>query len=81
MEAPLTEAMSLGLPVIGMNDCPSVNKIIENDSNGILVNRDANDFASALNELMSSKKKRMHLGAKAKIDMSFFLQKKFMPNG
>ena len=72
----LTEAMSLGLPVIGMNDCPSVNKIIENDSNGILVNRDANDFASALNELMSSKKKRMHLGAKAKIDMSFFSAEK-----
>ena len=68
----LTEAMSLGLPVIGRKDCPSVNSLIKNQINGMLVDPNVQDLASALEYLICNENKRIAYGHKAKDDMKSF---------
>ena len=65
----LTEAMSMGLGVIGYNTCSGVNEIIKNHQNGLLVNNNYTDLANGLNMLANSYQLRIQLGKQAKSDM------------
>lgn len=65
----LAEAFAMGLPAIGRNDCPSVNTLIRNEKNGLLVDPTAESFAEGLAKLMESEELRRRLGKQAKEDM------------
>lgn len=62
----LLEAMSAGLPVVGCQDCPSLNSIIQNGFNGYLVPPKPSEYADALRKLMDSFELRKKLGDGAK---------------
>ena len=68
----LTEAMSVGLPIIGTKNCTFINSIIKNGYNGILCNDTVKDMSNALELLMSDELKRLHLGTNARIDVRRF---------
>lgn len=60
-------AMSLGLPVISYSEQVGIKDIIENDLNGYIIkNRDTQQFASKVNEILSNKKSIVNLGGCAK---------------
>ena len=65
----LTEAMSIGLPTVGFKETPAVNELIKNNSNGILCIDNVDALASALEELILDKNKRIQYGQKGKEDM------------
>ena len=48
------EALSVGLPSIGFNDCPGTNELITNEW-GVLCDRDHDIFVNRLRELMHNK--------------------------
>lgn len=75
MPLAMTEAMSMGLPVVGYKGCPSVNKLIRSGENGYLCGDTPQEIAEELDKLMANKSLREHLGTASKIDM-----KKFSPN-
>ena len=62
----LLEAMSCGLPIVGCQDCPSVNTIIENGKNGMLVPPNPHACAAALARLIDNRELRLILGNNAK---------------
>ena len=68
----LTEAMSLGLSVVGFSNCPSVNTIIRDNINGLLCDDNVEDLARVLSCLMSDEDFRRMLGAQAKRDMEIY---------
>lgn len=68
----LTEAMSMGLAVIGGKNCSGINSLIENKKNGLLCNNEIDGLATALSELMTSKILREELGNNAKRSMLKF---------
>lgn len=70
----LTEAMSIGLPVIGYNNCPSVNELIIDRHNGILCDDGVEALATAIKTLIQNETLRIKYGANAKEDM-----KKYSP--
>lgn len=72
----LTEAMSVGLPSIGFKNCPSVNELIRDKVNGILCNETIDDFAEAMEQLMSNADKRNEYGMQAKEDMKQYAPEK-----
>ena len=61
--------MSAGLPVIGYKNCPAVNELIKDGENGYLCEDGVNEFAQALDKLMSDEKLRKKMGKAAKEDM------------
>ena len=65
----LTEAMAMGLPVVGWNKCTSVNTLIKNGENGFLCDNTPESLAEALSKLMSDESLRIRLGNVAKEDM------------
>lgn len=65
----MTEAMSMGLPIIGCKDCSAVNSIIRDGENGFLSESNADDMSKKLELLMSDFELRKRLGAQAKEDM------------
>ena len=68
------EAMGHGLPVIGFEDCPGTNELIQDGVNGILVNssdRVAN-LSRAMTALMQSRPLREELGARGKAAIERF---------
>ena len=69
MPLAMTEAMSMGLPVIGCKECPSVNTIIHDGENGFLCDSNAEDISHKLDALMSEFELRKKMGAQAKVDM------------
>ena len=69
MPLAMTEAMSMGLPVIGCKECSSVNSIIQHGENGFLCNSSDDDISQKLDVLMSDFELRKKMGAQAKIDM------------
>ena len=69
MPLAMTEAMSMGLPVVGCKECPSVNTIIRDGENGFLCESNAEDISQKLEALMSNFELRKKLGAQAKADM------------
>lgn len=71
----LTEAMSIGLPVIGFNNAPSVKELIIDDKNGLLVEESIDAFTDGLDKLMASEKLRIRLGEKGKEEMQKYAPK------
>ena len=72
----LTEAMSAGLPAVGFKNCPAVNELIKDGSNGILCEETVEDFARGLAELMDDADKRSRYGLQAKEDMKQYAPEK-----
>ena len=68
----LTEAMSMGLAVVGCSDCPSVYATIEDNVNGLLANATPNDIAQKIELLISDRELRHQLGANAKKSMEIY---------
>ena len=68
----LTEAMSMGLPSVGCNDCIAVRNIIQNERNGLLTDPTPESFAAALQTLMKDINLRKALGRQAREDMRKF---------
>jgi len=65
----LGEAMSLGLPVVGFANAPSVNELIVNNVSGVLCADNIKDYAVGLEQLMCNEKLRRELGINAKLAM------------
>lgn len=57
----LTEAMSVGLPVIGFSDCSGVNELIQNNISGYLV-KNVDELAEKLEILINDKELRKNFG-------------------
>ena len=60
-----TEAMAVGLPVIGFDYCPGVNELVKDGVNGFLV-KDVDEFAKKLSLLISDEKLRSSMGNNAR---------------
>ncbi|ASC55862.1 glycosyltransferase [Vibrio vulnificus] len=65
----LTEAMSVGLPCIGIRDTSAVRFLIESEDAGLLCANDVTDFSEKLKELMSSSELRVRYGANGRMGM------------
>ena len=65
----LAEAFAMGLPAVGCKDCPSVNSLIKNESNGLLTDPTPEAFAEGLAKLMGSEELRRKYGAQGREDM------------
>lgn len=68
----LIEAMTSGLPCIGLDSCSVVNSIIHENRNGYLCSSDFHDWAKVLEKLMSDKSLRISLGQQASEDAKNF---------
>lgn len=62
----LTEAMSMGLPVIGYKNCPALNELIKHEENGLLCEDGVDALAKAMRKLMADRELRAQYGAQAK---------------
>lgn len=62
----LGEAMSVGLPSIGLRTAPAVNELIVDNTNGILIDNDVDDLVLNLEKLINNADLRKKLGTKAK---------------
>lgn len=71
----LGEAMSSGLPAIGLKKCPAVNELIINGENGFLCDNTPYSMALSLEKLMCNEKLMSEMGYAAKEHM-----KQFSPN-
>jgi len=58
------EAMSVGLPVVGLSQCPGTNEVVQHGRTGLLVDGDnlVDRFAEALERLMNSPAEREEFG-------------------
>ncbi|WP_444189735.1 glycosyltransferase [Dialister succinatiphilus] len=65
----MTEAMSAGLPVVGIKSCTAVAEIIENGKDGILTDDSIDAFALGLQKLMADDSLREKWGENAHISM------------
>lgn len=65
----MTEAMSVGLPVIGFASCKSVSELVIDNVSGILVDDGVDSFADGIERLIKDKELRLKCGSKAKIQM------------
>ena len=68
----LLEAMSAGLPCIGLQSCPSVNELIIDGQNGILCPDTPQGLANAIIGLIQSPGERAAMGRNARIWASQF---------
>jgi len=68
----LGEAMSMGIPCVGLEICDGVNEIIRNNENGLLSNDSINIFSEKLKILMNSKILRKQYGLQSKKDMDSY---------
>jgi len=68
----LTEAMSSGIPAIGIITCSGTNELIVNESNGLLIDDGVDNLAKALARLMEDNELRVRLGHQAYLDMRRF---------
>jgi glycosyltransferase involved in cell wall biosynthesis len=71
----MTEAMSAGLPVIGLNTCPAVNEIIKDGENGYLSDPNVNSIAEKLSNLMRNMDKRIAMGESSCVSMKRYSPK------
>ena len=58
----LTEAMTVGLPCVGLKTTPSVNELIVDGVNGFLTDNTPEDFAAKLKILMDAQDLRVKMG-------------------
>lgn len=68
----LAEAMSLGLPCVGLKSCTGVNELVLDGVNGILCDDDPQSFARGMEKLMLSQELRAEMGKKAGLYMEQF---------
>lgn len=64
-----TEAMSMGLPLIGYKNCVSVNELIHDGENGLLAADGADALAEKMAVLMRDRDLRIRMGAAARKSM------------
>lgn len=62
----LLEAMSVGLPVIGLKSCHGTNYLIQNGENGFLTDESVESFQDALEALMADAVLREKMGKAGK---------------
>lgn len=62
----LAEAMAVGLPVIGLQNCSAVNEIILHGRNGLLCKDTAESLAQAINQMIESPQDRRRMGPEAR---------------
>lgn len=62
----LAEALSTGLPAIGLKGASGVNELIQDNENGFLVEENENEFAERIEYLINNTEKRYEMGLKAK---------------
>ncbi len=67
----LSEAMALGLPVLGFQNTPGVNSLVLNETNGLLASNPY-DFEQKLQCLMENSELRRQLGQQARISMQTY---------
>lgn len=67
----LADGMAMGLPSIGFQECPSVNELIKDGSNGFLAD-DTDDFSNKLQTLMANQQLRISMGKQAAEEMKAF---------
>ena len=70
----LTEAMSIGLPCVGLKSCIAVSELINHGSNGILSGNDIDDLTNALETLIDDCDLRHSCGMQAKEDMKKYTE-------
>ena len=58
----MTEAMSVGLPVVAYKECPAVNELIEDGKDGYLVENGVKPLAEGLQRLMQDREIRSRMG-------------------
>lgn len=68
----MTEAMSMGLPAVGYQNCSAVNELIVNGSNGFLCADGVEPLAEKLRQLMTDKALRAKMGAEARKQMAVY---------
>lgn len=66
----LTEAMSVGLPCIGLTSTPATNYLINNANSGILTDNNKYKFSEVLECLISRKDLRIRFGENARLAMA-----------
>lgn len=62
----LAEALSTGLPAIGLKGSSGVNELIKDTENGFLTEENEDDFAEKIEYLINNKNKRYEMGLNAK---------------
>ena len=62
----LAEALSTGLPAIGLKGASGVNELIKDNENGFLTEKNENDFAEKIEFLINNPEKRYEMGLNAK---------------
>ena len=62
----MTEAMSMGLPVVGFRSAPAVNELVKDGENGILCDDGAESYSQGLARLMSDQTLRAQMGQQAR---------------
>lgn len=72
----LGEAMSVGLPSIGLENCAAVNTLIKHKINGLLCKATKEDLAESLEYLIKNEDQRKKLGTQAKILMKDYAPSK-----
>lgn len=72
----LTEAMAIGLPVIGYTSCSGTNEVIKDGETGFLCEDGVEPFAEALDKLMGDKDLRIKMGKSAKESMKEYAPEK-----
>lgn len=72
----LAEAMTVGLPCVGLKSCWAVRQLITNDETGILTCDSAEDLAEGLERLMQDEALRARLGSCAKKAMEVYAPEK-----
>lgn len=72
----MTEAMGVGLPVVGYKSCTSISEIVKDGYNGFLCDDGIEDFAAKLKCLMFDDKLRKQMGENARESMKEFAPEK-----
>ena len=62
----LAEALSIGLPAIGLKGASGVNELIKDNDNGFLTEENEEDFAQRIEFLINNPEKRYEMGLNAK---------------
>ena len=70
----MTEAMSAGLPVVGLRECKAISEIVEDGKSGLLATNDTTDFSKKLYQLMQNQQLRVVMGRYAKQQMAKFAE-------
>lgn len=72
----LTEAMSMGLPVVACKCCSGISSLVKDGESGFLCESTPEDLAAKLEKLMQSEELRQTMGKKARESMSQYSAEK-----